>query len=138
MTFDIEIVGYKRQMTDIAASMGIAGLERYDTVIFYRKNLFELYKRLLKYPVIDGRHNTYWLCTVLVHGRDKLAKRLLKNGIESNLVQVRNDAYKIFGGRKRLPVMDEVEDNYISLPLHMNVTEQDVVKICNIINERVY
>ncbi len=138
MTFDIEIQGYKRQMNDIAAGIGIVGLKYYDAVIAHRKKLFELYKKLLKVPVVDGKRNTYWLCTILVHGRDKIARRLLENGIESNLVQVRNDAYKLFGGRKRLPVMDKLEDNYLSIPLTMKTTEEDVVKICNVINQRIY
>lgn len=138
MVFDIEIQGYKRQMNDIAAAMGIAGLKHYDAVIAYRKKLFELYKKLLKVQVVDGKRNTYWLCTILVHGRDKIARRLLENGIESNLVQIRNDAYKIFGGRKRLPIMDKLEDNYLSIPLNMKMTEDDVVKICTIINSKIY
>lgn len=138
MTFDIEMQGYKRQMNDIAAGMGIVGLQYYDDVIAHRKKLFELYKKLLKVPVVDGKRNTYWLCTILVHGRDKIARRLLENGVESNLVQVRNDAYKIFGGRRRLPVMDKLEDNYLSIPLTMKTTEEDVVKICSIINKRIY
>ena len=138
MTFDIEVEGYKRQMTDIAAGMGIAGLKKYDEIIAYRKKLFDLYKKLLKVPVVDGERNTYWLCTVLVHGRDKVAQKLLDNGVETNLVQIRNDAYKLFGGRVRLPMLDKLEDNYLSLPLHMKVTEEDVAFISNIINKNIY
>jgi dTDP-4-amino-4,6-dideoxygalactose transaminase len=134
MTFDINLLGYKRQMTDIAAGMGIVGLRHYDSVLAHRKRLFALYKQLLRVPVIDGIRNTYWLCTILVNGRDKLSKKLREHGIETNLVQVRNDAYRVFGGRVRLPVLDRVEDNYLSLPLHMGVTEGDVRKICNLVN----
>lgn len=135
MTFDIEVLGYKRQMTDIAAGMGIAGLRHYDVVIAHRQKLFELYKKLLKVKVVDGPNNTYWLCTILVSLRDKLANILLDNGVETNLVQVRNDAYTIFGGRAKLPVMDSVEDQYLSLPLHMKVTEDDVEFISNLVNK---
>ena len=46
MTFDIEIPGHKRQMTDIAAAMGIGGLEDYDSIIEHRKNLFDIYKTI--------------------------------------------------------------------------------------------
>ena len=138
MTFDIETLGYKRQMTDIAAAMGIIGLRHYDYVISYRKKLFEMYRELLKgcpdIYVVTGKHNTYWLCTVLVEGRDDFAKMLFENEVDTNLVQVRNDAYKIFGGRsKTCPIMDAVEDKYISLPLHMKVTEDDVFNICRLI-----
>jgi perosamine synthetase len=138
MTFDIEIHGYKRQMTDLAASMGIVGLRHYDYVIEYRKKLFNLYKELLKgvsdIVVVDGKKNVYWLCTVLVEGRDDFAKMLFENEVDTNLVQIRNDVYNIFGGRAdNLPVMDAIESKYISLPLNMKTTEDDVYKICKLI-----
>lgn len=137
MTFDIEILGYKRQMTDIAASMGIAGLKYYDRVIEHRRGIFEMYKKLLKgirgITLIDGSRNTYWLCTVLVEKRDEFAAKMFECDIDTNMVQIRNDAYKIFGGRVKLPVMDEVEGKYLSLPLTMETTEEDVAYICKCI-----
>ncbi len=134
MTYDIETLGYKRQMNDIAATMGIAGLKHYDEVIAHRKKLFELYKKLLEVPVVDGERNTYWLCQVLLENRDEVARKLLENGVETNVAHIRNDAYKIFGGRAKLPNMDWVESRYLCLPLHMKVTEEDVYKISNLIN----
>ena len=139
MTFDIEILGYKRQMTDIAAAMGIAGLKYYDKVIEHREKIFNLYKELLKgvdgIKVVDGDRNTYWLCTVLVEKRDEFAAKMFECDIDTNLVQIRNDVYKIFGGRVALPVMDEVEGKYISLPLTMETTEDNVRYITKCIKE---
>lgn len=139
MTFDIEVLGYKRQMTDIAATMGIVGLTYYDRIIEHRQRIFNLYKELLKgvdgITVIDGEHNTYWLCTVLVERRDEFASKMFECGIDTNLVQIRNDVYKIFGGRVELPVMDWVESRYISLPLTMQTTEDNVRYICDCIKE---
>ena len=140
MTFDIELYGYKRQMTDIAAVMGIIGLTKYDYVIEYRKKLFDLYKKLLSgvdgIKIIDGKKNTYWLFTILVDRRDDFSRKLFKHDIDTNLVQIRNDVYKIFGGRRQdLPIMNYVEDKYISLPLTMKMTEEDVRFICNVINQ---
>lgn len=137
ITFDIEIFGYKRQMTDIAAAMGIAGLRYYDRVIAHRKKLFNLYKELLNnipdVILIDGKKNTYWLCTVLVGGRDDFARMLFENEVDTNLVQVRNDVYSIFGEKAKLPVMDSIEYRYISLPLNMRITEDDVRTVCGLI-----
>ena len=60
---------------------------------------------------------------------------LRKNKIESAQVHYRNDRYSIFGGRRKdLPQMDIIEDKYLVLPLHPMVSENDVNKICNIIN----
>lgn len=130
MTFDIEHPGYKFQMNDVAASMGIEGLKEYDNIIKYRKNIFDFYKKSLNkvegISVVDGRNNVYWLATLLVEDRDGFAKMLKNRGVETNLVQVRNDIYKVFGSKRLdLPNMNELEDKYISIPLHNVMTMED-------------
>lgn len=140
MTFDIELMGYKRQMTDIAAALGLGGLKKYDYVLDYRKKLFNQYKLLLKdvpgIKIVDGDNNTCWLITVLVDRRDDFAKVMFENGVDTNLGQVRNDIYKIFGGvRSDLPVLNSIEDKYICLPINMQVTEDDVIYITNLIKK---
>ncbi len=141
MTFDIEMIGYKRQMTDIAASMGIEGLNSYDYIMEHRKRIFNLYKELLKgidgIKLIDGKDNKHWLVTVLVEDRDNFAKAMFNAGIDTNLVHIRNDLYKIFGGKRQdLPVLNRLESKYICLPIHMNVREDDVRYICGVIKTK--
>lgn len=136
MTFDIELAGTKRHMNDIAAVMGIIGLLHYDEVLAHRKRLFNVYRsRLTHNPdiwIIDGLENKYWLCTVLVNHRDDFARMMFEADVDTNVVQVRNDIYKIFGGKRAdLPTMDHLEDKYLSLPLGMHVSEEEVHYICD-------
>ena len=140
MTFDISLPGTKRQMNDIQAAMGLAALKHYDEMIEHRKRLFLIYKDRLKgmdgIKLIDGETNVYWLATVLVERRDDFAKAMFESDIDTNLVQVRNDVYKIFGGeRTDLPVMNEIEDQYISIPLGNHVSEDEVNYICDTIQK---
>ena len=91
--------------------------------------------------LVDGVCNTYWLATVLVERRDDFAKMLFEANVDTHVVQIRNDNYDIFGGKNErpnpknpiLPVMDEVEFKYISLPIGMHVTEEDANYIINCI-----
>lgn len=140
MTFDIELPGTKRHMTDIAASMGLEGLKYYDIVIKHREKIFDIYRyRLKDFPgikLIDGLQNTYWLATLLVEKRDDFARMMFEADIDTNVVQVRNDIYKIFGGKRAdLPTMNKIEEQYISIPLNMNVREEDANYICNCIDK---
>lgn len=140
MTFDIEVLGYKRQPTDIDASLGLAGLKYYNEWQEYRKKLFNIYRTELSkvdgIKIIDGEKNMYWLFTILVERRDDFAKMLFENHIDSNLVQVRNDIYHIFGGKRAdLPVMNKIESKYLSLPLHLKLTEDDVHYVCRCIQK---
>lgn len=140
MTFDIEYPGFKYQPTDIAASMGLAGLLHYDYILSARRAIFDIYKAELSgvegLQIVEGDESVYWLATLLVERRDAFAAHLAEHGIETNLVQIRNDVYKIFGGkRQNLPVMNEIEDKYISIPLHTNMSFQDAFYICKIIKK---
>ena len=138
MTFDIEELGTKRHMHDVSAAMGIVALKHYYEVVAHARSLFCLYaSHLTNVPgikIIDGNSNTCWLFTILVDRRDDFAKMLFEADVDTNVVQVRNDIYKIFGGvRADLPVMNEIEEQYISLPIGMHITEDHVEYICNCI-----
>ena len=146
MTFDIEELGYKRQPTDVDAAMGMAGLEDYYKVIAHRKAIFDIYKtidnkdfKLIEAPMtLDNKHekNTYWTAGALVNRRDDFAKKLKEYNIETNVVQVRNDLYTVFGGiRQDLQNMNFIEDKYIYIPLTNHMTIEDAAYIRNVINE---
>lgn len=135
---DIFEVGYKYQMNDISAALGLAALSEFDTTLKYRQSLFAEYTKQL--AGIDGLHiigtgitdreHAAWLCTVLVERRSDFMKKLRSNKIESSQVHYRNDRYTVFGGRRSdLPNMDSVEDKYLVLPLHHKMTLQDVASI---------
>jgi len=142
---DITEVGYKYQMTDISASLGLASLAEFDEILSYRQRIFEAYKKGLKgvsgIKVVGAdctdRTHAAWLCTVIVD-KDRLGfmRALRDKKIESSQVHFRNDRYSIFGGRRNdLPNMDAVEERYIVLPLHMKVTEANVNYICEVIKK---
>lgn len=138
MTFDIEEAGYKYQPTDIDACFGLATLQDLDKVIQYRKELVEEYKKGLealdKISIIAG--GSYWLLGILVEERDDIAEFLKKSNIETNMVQLRNDIFNVFGGKRLdLPNMDWIEPRYLYLPLNTKITKADVEYICKKINE---
>jgi len=82
--------------------------------------------------IVNGEENVYWLFTILVERRDDFARMLYDAGVETNLVQVRNDGYKVFGGKKAdLPNLASIENKYISLPIGMHVKEEEVNYICS-------
>jgi len=141
---DITEVGYKYQMTDIGAAMGLAALHEFDETLAQRQRLFEVYKKGLK--GVDGikligaehtdRTHAAWLCTAIVERRENFMKYLRENKIESGQVHYRNDRYSVLGGRRDdLPFMDSIEENYIVLPLNTHLTEANVEFVCDTIRK---
>lgn len=141
---DIWEVGYKYQMTDIGAAMGLAALAEFDHTLAYRQKLFDIYKRGLQgvpgIKLIGANHtdrtHAAWLCTAIVEDRVGFMKYLRENKIESGQVHYRNDRYSVLGGRRDdLPFMDSIEDKYIVLPLNNHLTEAQIQYVCDTIRK---
>lgn len=136
---DIYEIGYKYQMTDIGAAMGLAGIDSLDWQIVKRRHLRGGYAFLL--AGLDGirlldtdPESACWLCTVLVEDREGLRRKLIEHGIESDQVHYRNDRYSVFSKFcGEFPNMDAIESKYLVLPLHMAMDGGDVQRICSVI-----
>lgn len=140
MTFDIEEAGYKMQPTDIDASFMLVMLKHLDKIIEYRKGLVKEYMKQLEN--VKGVMNfitggSYWLFGIVCEDRDRLAEYLKNSSIECNLVHLRNDIFKIFGGerKKDLTIMNWFEDKYLYLPLNTEISIKDVKFVCKKIRE---
>jgi len=141
---DILEIGYKYQMNDIAASIGIAGMGEIHSVIQVRNELFKTYEKYLTSDRIqiigksstEEYFNSAWLITIIVDSnRVELMKKLRECGIESAQVHYRNDRYSVFGGRRTdLTNMDDLEERYLVLPLHLRMTQEHIIQICDVIN----
>jgi dTDP-4-amino-4,6-dideoxygalactose transaminase len=138
----IKEIGYKYSMNDIAAAMFIVQLDDLSKVLKRRKAIVERYRReLADVPGLTlledrpDRQSGNWLFTVRAKNRDAFQNKLNNHGIESSMVHIRCDISPIFGGKRQedLPVMNEVETEYISIPLHCKLTDDDVNKIIKVI-----
>lgn len=140
---DIHEVGYKYQMTDISAAIGLAGLQEIDAVMYHRKALYAEYlyglDEVSGVTVVDDgsprKGHAAWLFTILAEKRVDLQRRLREYGVESGQTHYRNDRYSIFGPQGEFPNMDSIDDKYLILPLHTKVSESDVKEICELIQE---
>jgi len=128
---DICFPGYKFDLSNIEATMGIVGLSHLDEWKTKRTELQMEYKKLLGDKAIGGS-------PFLIHvdNREEIIKMLNINEVETGLVHKRNDLYSIFGGKKQnLQNMNRLEDKYLFLPCHNNMTIKDVEFISDVINK---
>jgi dTDP-4-amino-4,6-dideoxygalactose transaminase len=140
---DIREVGYKYQMTDLGAALGLAAVPHLAAVLSHRRQLLQLYAELLRDTPgievlgVDRGHceHAAWLCTVAADDRPGLQRKLRQQRIESAQVHFRNDRYSVFAEFRRgdLPHMDAMESRYQVLPLHMQLSAEDVQRICAVI-----
>lgn len=136
-------LGWRYIPNDVFMAVGRIQLkENLTKAIEHRRKLAKLYYRLLvNHPSIsllansETRFSTYWLLTIVCHdGRDKLRYILRNHGIATGMAHFRNDISPALSPKKlKLPNMDMLENDYVCLPIHMGVTEEDVRRICTIL-----
>ena len=136
--FDITEVGFKYNMTDVEANIGIAQLKHLDELLARRAAVAKRYmEELARVPQIElfesrtDRVSANWLFGLHVKkNRLGFAKKMYESGIEVSIVNWRNDKYTAFGGmRKDLPNTDRLHEDYIAIPLHHRLSDDDVSRI---------
>ena len=135
--FDIEEVGYKYHMNDLAAVLGLGNLEELpqrlkriqEIASIYRKELAQVPGlRLLDYK--DNRKSSYWLFTILVENRLDFINRMKASDIPVSVVHQRIDRFAVFGGKTTgLVNQEKFDENQISIPIHSNLTNEDIDNI---------
>lgn len=141
--FDITESGYGYHMTDIACAMGLANFEMLDALLERKSVIADRYrKELATVPGIvlferdPNRRCANQTFTFHVDRRIDFCRMMREKGIDVSIVHVRNDAYQVFGGRRRdLPAVDRFEKTHISIPIHGKLTDEDVTRIITSIKE---
>ncbi len=142
--FDTNVfeVGYKFNMNDITATMGLEQLKyideklkrRADIVKAYR-NAFRDNKDIILFEDKSDRKSGNWLFSMHVNRRDDFAKMMKSYNIDCSVVHTRNDILPIFGGKVNdLPNTDKLSESIISIPLHTKLTDEEVNYIIKAIN----
>lgn len=140
-----DFLGFKYNMNDIAATIGIVGIDHFDQAARKRKLIGERYRRelegtpkikLMKY--YKNRTPNYQIFPVHVENRLRFANRLRERNIVVNINNRRNDIYPMFGGiQKDLVSTARADQDVILLPIHADLTERQVGYIIKHVKEAI-
>jgi len=147
--YDILIPGYKCNMTDIMASIGIVQLERFSSLLEIRKKLFQLYSLHLNkslFDLIPHNNSAFHLLMIRlknsgINKRNEVIQKMAEYGISTN---VHYKPLPLFSAYKNLgffisdyPNAYNYYETEISLPFHTLLSEEDVIYICQCLNESI-
>lgn len=127
--------GYKMQMNDIAAAIGLCNIKH------LTKNLDQMNVNVCSYawaieknPSIELSDSlspsSNWLCTVLVDDSKHFIEYMKNRDIECSKVHDRNDTKKIFSAyKKNLPGVDEFDRRHVCIPCGWWLSDEEVEKV---------
>ena len=151
--YDIVFPGYKCNMTDIMASLGLSQLQRYPTLLKRRREIIKLYNHGLKgcnVDILEHFGNEY-----SSNGHLYMVRLLGKNEADRNnvIIQMAQKGIATNVHFKPLPLLTayknmgfDIEDypnayaqyaNEITLPLHTMLSNEEVRYICESLKEAI-
>lgn len=151
--YDIKLLGYKCNMTDIMASLGLVQLKRYESLLARRREIISRYDSAFKGTSIQSiTHYTADSCgsghlyITRIKGidetrRNEIITRMAQAGIATN---VHYKPLPMFSGYRELgfdiknyPNAYDLYQNEITLPLHTLLTDEEVEYIIEHFKEAV-
>lgn len=151
--YDVIVPGYKYNMTDIQAVIGIEQLKHVNESIQKRQYLASIYKKHLENnpniilpinPPYPNSQHAWHLFVIRLTGkskinRDTLIELLKEHGIGTSVHFIPNHLQSYYRSLTensiKLPITEKVFNSIISLPFFEDLTESQIKKICKIINK---
>lgn len=134
-----DVIGYNYRMTNIAAAIGLAQLERADQFIEAKRQLAERYRSALAGLPLEmhqeqaGTRHSYWMISVLVSTpelRDPLRTHLAADGIETRPLFYPVHTMPMYDrSYRRHPVAENLAWRGINLPSWPGLDERGVARI---------
>lgn len=140
--YDVEYLGFKYHGNSIMAAIGLVQLKYLDHDNSYRRQLarwydekFKSYKDIIKpIPVFEGCESSRHLYVIEVDNRDGLLQYLNDNDIYPGVHYRDNTEYEMYSyGYGSCPKSHEFSNRIISLPMHMQLSRQDIDYISEVV-----
>jgi len=139
--FDVTAQGWRYHMSNIMAAIGLEQLKRFSDMSFTRQHLARRYDELLRghsrihtlsmdYDAVVP--HIYVVCISAMRDRNILQQQLMAQGIQTGIHYQPNHVLSLYRDPQALPlpVTEAVFPELLTLPLHADLTEQDVDTIC--------
>jgi len=138
--YDVETIGYKYHMNDIVASIGIEQLKYLDKENLRRQAIADIYHKELQnilgieLPVKSdkNRQSSNHIFHIKCNKRNFLHQELKNKKIGTGVHYIPNHLYDTYEPYYiHLPVTESVWKKILSLPMHLHLSDDDVLRICD-------
>jgi dTDP-4-amino-4,6-dideoxygalactose transaminase len=151
--YDVEVPGYKYNMTDLQSALGLAQLSRLSELMATRKTIYDIYQKNFEgnkffdlTRILDNCESPYHLYVIKVNpealkiSRDQFIEELKTRNIGTSVhyipVHMHSYYYKKYGWKASdFPVASNIGERIISIPLNNCMTAQDAQDVVEAIQD---
>lgn len=134
--------GFNFRSTDLQAFIGLSQIDKLDRFSINRNKNFKLYNQNisindLEIKNIDENFISNFAYPIVSKNRQEIVNKLIGNNIEVRPLIAGSMARKPFwkGRVDNLPNCDVINNHGFYIPNHQDLTEEDILNICKIIND---
>ena len=153
--YEVAMPGFKYNMTDIQAALGLTQLEKLEYMWEKRKKVAKKYTEAFRdmeeiiTPIVKGQRISAWhlyaiklALRKLKINRNQFINELKNRGIDTSVhfIPLHLHPYyrKTFGYKKGdFPVAEDVYERMISLPIYPGMTERTVLRVIEVVKKNV-
>lgn len=135
--------GFNFRSTDLQAFIGLTQVDKLDKFSINREKNFKLYNDNITINELNIKYNdknfiSNFAYPIVSKNRESIVNKLIENNIEVRPLIAGSMARKPFwkGRVDNLPNCDIINNNGFYIPNHQDLKNDDIIKICNIVNER--
>lgn len=135
--------GFNFRSTDLQAFIGLTQVDKLDKFSINREKNFKLYNDNITINELNIKYNdknfiSNFAYPIVSKNRESIVNKLIENNIEVRPLIAGSMARKPFwkGRVDNLPNCDIINNNGFYIPNHQDLSADDILKICNIINEK--
>lgn len=134
-------LGFNYRMTNIAAAIGVAQLERLPQILARKRRIAQLYRDGLAnsgvvfQDVADDVESSEWLVSLLVpegRDRDRVMANMAQHGVDTRPVFRCAHHMPMYLRAEKFPVAEGIAMRGLSLPSYPALTDADIADICRI------
>lgn len=138
--YQVEHVGFKYHGNSIMAGIGMVSLKYLDADNAYRRQLAAWYDEGLapvaaieRVPIAPECVSSRHLYQIQVGRRDDVMVALNREQIYPGVHYRDNSLYPMYAGQPDCPRARRISERVISLPMHLQVTRDDVQRVCDVL-----
>lgn len=136
--FSIERLGYKYNMNDLNAAILSGNLYNLKARIERRQTIYDKFSMSINNDIdicIHDNTSAIWLCPLLVNDRNNFIKAMRSRNVPATKTDSRIDLNPIFGKKTKLPNTEYYDEHEANIPIHEDLTDEDVELIIESINK---
>lgn len=141
--YEVSVLGYKYNMNDLMAAIGLAQLRKLDRMNQRRRDIIRRYldgiagcERVRPLLPYDLAGNAYWIFGVRCADRDQIIRHLKQRGIATSVHYMPLSMHPLFRNcNHRVPIAEKVWNDIVTLPLFPDLRDEEVDYVVNALRE---